>query len=681
MSSRTGFVLATFLLLIAALLRGHRLPQLPPGFSEEEYISLRIVESQRAGHVAVFYDHAPGEESRGRDGLYPALLGIGTLLTGGGAAGYRALSLFISLLTLAVVYALTRKLCGTFGAAAALALLAFSLWPVLLGRSVTPVALTPLLAAATMLGLTQVLSVPARMGGRLPGTNAFAALGLVAALGIYAHPVQFWLVAAALLFIYWLTRIQGPLTLTLSLSLFFVLLIMLIALAPYGLSMLRLFELGGLARLLGDYDFYAGPPLQSIVRNLAGVLFVGDASPLHNLPGRPLIDLASGVIALVGVMVTIRFRRRPRFALPLIFFLVLAPPALLVNDSPNFAAMAVLLPLLALFFGFGAAALSVSLGRGSRFVPAIALLVLPAANLLWTSHDFYRVWAHAPDTLDAWNGRSGQLARHVESSARELPTVVCLPSVNPGPSAELSDAWRMLLLLHDRGASLRYADCRTGLVLANGGELQQIVLPDEETLQDMHPLLKDWLLGHALPPDPTLPPESLFALDVSEQLGDKAGSFTTTSILRLAPEAPGGAGTMMPPVTLEDNLTFLGHEPAEARRYAAGDVLTSVTWWRVDGPLPEDLRLFTHVMPDPVVITAQNDLISVLPASLQPRDVFIQVSYVNLPDSAPPGDYLVSVGAYRQRDERRLQVIHEGELRGTRLFLEGNILTVGDGEG
>ncbi|MCE2489735.1 MAG: hypothetical protein J4G17_07135 [Anaerolineae bacterium] len=170
-------------------------------------------------------------------------------------------------------------------------------------------------------------------------------------------------------------------------------------------------------------------------------------------------------------------------------------------------------------------------------------------------------------------------------------------------------------------------------------------------------------------------------LDVRERLGDKVGSFTTTSNLRLAPEAPGGAANLLPPVTLDSNLTFLGYEPGDDRIYQEGEAFTSVTWWRVDGPLQEDLRLFTHVMPDPAVITSQSDRISVLPSSLRPRDIFIQVTYVNLPEATPAGNYLVSTGAYRQGDKQRLAILIDGEARGTRLFLSDSAFTVGAGDG
>jgi hypothetical protein len=49
--------------------------------------------------------------------------------------------------------------------------------------------------------------------------------------------------------------------------------------------------------------------------------------------------------------------------------------------------------------------------------------------------------------------------------------------------------------------------------------------------------------------------------------------------------------------------------------------------------------------------------------------VFVQVTYVQLPESLPEGDYMISVGAYQNTSNARLDVLENGQPRGTRLFL------------
>jgi hypothetical protein len=83
--------------------------------------------------------------------------------------------------------------------------------------------------------------------------------------------------------------------------------------------------------------------------------------------------------------------------------------------------------------------------------------------------------------------------------------------------------------------------------------------------------------------------------------------------------------------------------------------------------------LFTHILSDPAAIIAQSDTISVLASQLLPRDIFIQITFVPLPDSTPDGNYEVSIGAYQESDDMRLPVIDKTQQeRGTRLFLVGS---------
>jgi len=123
-------------------------------------------------------------------------------------------------------------------------------------------------------------------------------------------------------------------------------------------------------------------------------------------------------------------------------------------------------------------------------------------------------------------------------------------------------------------------------------------------------------------------------------------------------------------VTFGGNLTFLGYVTDESIEYRPGDTLTLVTYWRVDGRVPRDLRLFVHVLADPGARPPANrDIINLSPRNLQNRDVFVQVTRVPLPESLPPGEYQISTGAYQETSDQRLDVLQDGEPRGTRLFL------------
>ena len=119
------------------------------------------------------------------------------------------------------------------------------------------------------------------------------------------------------------------------------------------------------------------------------------------------------------------------------------------------------------------------------------------------------------------------------------------------------------------------------------------------------------------------------------------------------------------------NLSFLGYEKDSDQVYSPGGIYTSVTYWRVDGVVPPDLRLFTHILADPASApAAQNDTISVKDLrQLQNRDVFIQIIFVPLPSTMPPGMYGISIGAYTTSDGARMPVLLNDVPRGNRLFI------------
>jgi hypothetical protein len=677
LSSRTGFALAVVLLLIAAILRFSDLAILPPGLTAEEITDIRITESIRRGNVSVFYNLQPLGAEGGREGLYHMLLAATSTFSGSGLIGYRVLSVLANLVMLALVYALATRLYGSLGGVAALLLLTVSMGPILLARSIGREALLPLLVAGTLLALACALPVYNPPKPREPGTLAFAALGLLLGLGFYVHPAHYLLALGSLIFIAYMVIARQPLSRRTLSYIGFAILLMIIVAMPYFISSIRLPGLDGAGRVFGDYHVTAKSPLLAIIDSAIGIFFRGDESPLHNLPGRPLVDLVSGVIIAIGLLAALNRWRRPRFALPLLSLLALIPVTFLRPNSPDFNAFAPLLPVLALFFGLGVTTLYHSLRPAARPLLGLGLAGLLAFNLVWVSRDLFQLWPRLDAVQTAYNGRTAQLAHHIDRTASGLPTVVCIPSIaSLAPQPRLTNAQLLVLMMHTRDAGIRYADCGTGFVLTNGGARQQVILTTPNTLADVHPYLREWLLKGDVQAADDLPPDSVIVMDVADDLADTIGRFTTTSPVTYAPEAPGDSDVALPPVAFGGNLTFLGYEADTTAVYRPGDIVTSITYWRVDGPPPPDIRLFTHVLSDPAALISQTDIISVLARYLYPRDIFIQITFVPLPNSTPDGRYMISIGAYQDSDDRRLAVLVNGQEHGTRLFLANRTVTV-----
>jgi hypothetical protein len=665
LSSRVGYALAVMLLLLAAGLRMWELSTMPAGLSAEDITDVRITETVRQGGIEVFYDLG----NEGREGLYHAVLAAVTGFVGNGLLGYHMLSLWVSLLALALVYVLAMRLYGPLAGVSALALLVVNMQFILAGRQVGREIILPALVAAVMLALARTLEVYRK--SRLPITTAFAGLGLLLGIGFYFHPAHYLIFVFAVIFIIYRLASPPPLSPQTTSFLRFGVLVMIIVATPYLISSIRLPQLSGIARLWGDYDITQTSPIQAFADGLAGIFLVGDKSPILNLPGRPLIDLFSGMLLLVGFLTAARGWRQSRYALPLIAAVILSPIVFLSPRSPDFQQYLVAMPVLALFFGLGVSTLyrTIVSPIGKRLA-WVGLLALMGFNLYWLIPDLFQRWTAQPEVYIAFHSRLGQIAHYLDRTAATTPTLICdsRPTNRIG-NDQLTDADLILLMMNRKEVTPRYADCGSGFVFMNGGEGQQVVLPEITSLDNLHPYLRGWVDQGQIVDEPGVPPNSIVNLNVMQTLADTIGRFTTTAPAGYAPEAPGTSPLAVPPVRFGGNITFLGYDLKPTTDYTPGGIVTSITYWRVDGVIPPDLRLFTHVLSDPSAIAAQNDTISVDVSQLQDRDVFIQITFVPLPFTIPEGTYSISIGAYRADNSVRMGVLDNGQPRGTRLFL------------
>jgi hypothetical protein len=662
LTPRRSFWLGLLILLIAATLRTWGLTTIPSGLTEDEIDDLRIAETVRRGRIEVFYDL----DDEGREGLYQSVLAASTIVFGSGSITYRMLSVWTGLLTLAMVYAVTIRLYGPLAAVAAMALLAVGMLPIILSRTIGREAFLSLLVSAVLLALALSLPVYQRYFNRTGNTTAFAALGALLGFGVYLHPVGLMVALFSMVFIAYMVFTRQPFSQRRRSYTSFAILLMIIVAMPYVISSLRRPDLAGAVRLFGSYEGI----LRSIGNGLAGIVFMGDSSAMYNLPGRPLIDLVSGLFVILGCITCVAHLKQPRFVLLAVATLTLLPPAFLTANTPQFGDYAALLPLLAMFFGVGVHIVVKNMRYPMRQIASWGLLALFVFNIVWVARDLFTIWPTLPETQTVYNSRIGQLAHHLDLTSATTPSVICARNLNEfGRSSEPSGAELIAQLMNRGDANLRYVNCERGLVFTNGGALQQVILPEVDTRETMPPYLQNWLLQGKVAADSQLPSDSVVLLDITQPLADTTGRFTTTTPISYAPEVR-DSQLIAPPVTFGGNLTFLGYEQEQPGVYRPGAIVTVITYWRIDGHVPRDLVLFTHILADPGASpAAQTDTISADPRLLQNRDVLVQVTYVVLPFTIPEGTYRISVGAYQGIDKRRLDVLENGIARSNRIFL------------
>ena len=475
LSSRAGRLLALALLLLAAFLRFTHLAVLPQGFSEDEIINIRLADNVRQGDIYVFF---PGEDG-GREGGFHVLTTFTTALIGDGAIGFRMLSLWLSMLSIAIVYTLGNHLFNPFVGLMAAALVAVNFSGILLARTVSSDAMAAFLSAATMLALARSLPVYRRTRMVTSNVASFAALGALLGAGLYMHPSSLFLVAGALAYIAHLVYIRNQMFRQRRSYTGFAILLLLIISMPWLISTVNLPQFAAIPRILASYNEDAP---RAVIDGLLGIALRGDRDPRHNLPGRPLLEIFSCVAVLLGVAASLLRRHRPRFALLLILFVAALPAALIVPGSPNFARMSLLLPHLALFFGVGVYAVLRAPVFADRFFRRMAfagLLALLALNLIWTWQDLVADWRHNELVMPAMNGELGQIAHFLDQAGDELPVVFCNPAwQSEQPSPQLNDAEKTLMMMNRDSLRYHEADCANTLLLTDGGARQRLIFFD-----------------------------------------------------------------------------------------------------------------------------------------------------------------------------------------------------------
>ncbi len=638
-------------------------------------INIRLIETIRAGNIEIFYDIGGQDAVIGREGLYHSVQAITTGVIGTGSLTYRMVSVWLGLLTVAMTYAAGRRLLGYFGAVCAAGLIAVSFWPVLLSRQITPNVALPLLVATALVLLTQILPVYRRRWRRGNMTGAATALGICLGIGIYIHPAGLLVLIFSLGFIGYMLRVRrgAPLQVSRRRNSYLTLMAFIVVVfsVPYIISTLRSPATSGFQRFAGENTTNYTP--QDTLNSLSGLIFTGDENPTRNLPQRPLFDPFSALLLLGGVGWAISKARETRYTLLLVAALVISPTFLFSANAPNFDNYAAMLPLLALFFGVGTTALYDNLPKFGKRAGEFALLTLLVFNVSWTTNELSQWRAH-PDVQTAHNSPLSQLAAYIDRTAHDTPTVICGWRADQSPgSRRLTEAQFIALLLNTNAReNLRYADCRNGLVLTNGGAQQQVIIPNPNMLAQVHPAILRWLTMGVPLQRMDLPPDSVLMMNVEQALADWGGQLTTGETISYAPEVGGSLTERMnTPVSFGGNLTLLGYTTPESETYQPNQQFAVVSYWRIQGRVPPDLRLFTHILYDPSTSPAANtDITYVNPRFLRDRDIVVQATGVQLPPSLPDGVYYVSIGAYQDTSEIRLDVLAEGQPRGTRLFLD-----------
>lgn len=414
-------------LVVGVALRFHQLGSMPHGiYHDEAYYGLDAV-SVLEGARPIFFT-----ANNGREPLHIYILSLSLAAFGRTPFGLRLASAMIGTLTIPMTFLLGRALFNRRVGLLAMAICAVTFWPVALSRVSFRAGALPLFLGLAIalgwLGLKRRNVLLAILGGVAYGLafNTYTAARVT--------PLAFALTAAIVVWRYLPRRHEDTKNENFAPSrlrgfpsreLLAFLISTVLVLVPLGIYALahpaQVFAREGQVSI---FETENGTPFTALVKHAALAVGMfgwhGDTIPRHNLPGRPVFDLWTFALFVVGLALTaIRSRRSLPSAFLVVWTAVMLLPTVLAEDTPHFLRAIGLLPVLWLIPAIAFDALVDSpnltgLRRPVRFMLTAALLL---ASALTTARDYFVRYASDSNTGYYFESAATDLAVQINSRA------------------------------------------------------------------------------------------------------------------------------------------------------------------------------------------------------------------------------------------------------------------------
>jgi 4-amino-4-deoxy-L-arabinose transferase-like glycosyltransferase len=658
------------LLLLAFLLRTAELARVPPGLHNDEVVELQMTESVAGGRLEIFYPEETGHEA-----LYYYLSAPLSKLFGLAPYAMRLPSAFVSMLSMCVIWAFTRRLLGPVVALTALAGFAISFWAVAFGRIISHVVLDVPLAALAAYCFWRAWAASGRRALLL---WVLSGLWLGLAINAYtaARVLPAIIVAFGLLALVidrrWGQRWAVGVAITLGVMALVVAPLFLYLMRNPGIDQLSFYEIDRPLTELRAGNLR--PVIETSLKTLGMFAFTGDPLPYFNIPGRPLFEPIGASLFLVGLLISLWRWRQPHYAFLVVWLLLSLLPGMLSQPAPNSTRT---LAVQVVVFAFPGIAIAAVLQRWPNRILYAGLAFLLAGNLAWTVRDYFVTWPNM-ETVRFWHQTGLKaVADRLQEEPDRSPVVICVPDhLIDEREPWWKPAWQhMRYLLPRTDLSLRYYNCADAMVLADGRA--RYAFPD---MAEEDALYRFPIYGEILSKGQTdldfLPngagvivqADRDAAVNGAAVLDQLLQDLEADSEVQWAPEVVGGSQPARLPVDFQNVAEFLGYRLSDNSPEPGGS-FELVTYWRVSAELPAQLALFTHLLDESGEIVTQQDRLALTSASLRPGDLFVQRHQLTVPPDLAPGSYPVTIGLYRLPDGTRLGIAQDGQGRGDRLWL------------
>lgn len=640
MSTRVELALLSLVLAIAALLRFLWLGAVPAGWHHDEALmGIMASEAYRGVQRPIFFAQFLGQEP-----LYLYLSAGMMWLLGGdqGILPLRLTSAIVGVATVGVTYLLGREMFGRRVGLIGAALLAFSLWQVLLSRDGYRVITQPLLEGLTVLLLWKA--------GQRQSIGYYAAAGVALGATLYTYLAARAFPAVLLLFgIWWLaTRGRPPARVVRGIG------IAVIAAAIVAAPLLVFFATHPgtfTARIDQVSVFQAGAPALVIAKNVAKLLakftIYGDTLWRYNVATRPIFVGVVGMLFYLGLLVALRntWRRHPASAMLLAWFAVMLFPSFLsLDDGTYFSRASGLAPAIFLLPALGFVSLwdwavsKVALPRKKMlqgtFAVAIAAILLMEAGM--TYRDYFVVWADSAGAARETMSDMVAAARLMNREARPSEEDILISSSyhQHATIAHLAPA----VYPH-----VRWFDGNSTVVIPTTTNRDTLFLFPSSALPDSL--------------DALMPPQALV-----DRTTFKDGT-TEMAAYRLTPDQVQATTDRIlgdPSLThlsknLGDQIELVGFRLEPQAKH--NSLLTTTVVWRVLKDAPrDDYVVFAHLLNDKGGLYRQVDSTDFRSSEWRARDLVVARYVMEIKDWVPTGRYSLVVGVYDRATMQRLPI-------------------------
>ena len=648
--SRGGtWALLTLILLLAAVLRCWSLGDVPPGLSHDEVANGLIARQILGGHHAIYFTRAYGHEP-----LYQYVQAGTVALFGEHWLGLRWPSFAFSLLGLASVYSLMRRLFSRAVALMTISGLTIGFWPLFYARVGIRAISLPFIGALAAYCLvrtldresdTSVLGIPCHvLGGLLLGLSLYTYM---------AARVLPFVLAAFVLHRALISRerdLPWVRVLVLFLAAALIASPLLVWLARHPGAEYRIAEV----RRPLDQLLAGDPSLvwHNLVANFGFFAITGDPWPHQGIPGRPVFAGPVGAaLFYMGLGIAIWRWRTPRFGFLLIFLVggllpsilsAHAPPGL-VSDAPS-SVRNVLAQVVV--FVFPALALTESwrwlrrrldkqgavLSRAHR-VAVVAALLLP--SLLLTVGDYYVRWPRREDVQYFYQADLTAVGHHLDAPGHHSAVTV------GGLSVDSMDRPTLAFTARASVQDVRLCDVRETLVIPVGLGAH-VLVPHVVPFGEGQPL-RDRLASWS-------------TVQVADRfdaygLGDREVLDRHVGGLDQGAHLPDGTPVALP-AFFSNRLALVGYERVPQLESGSVGLLT---YWRVEDPPYGQLKAFVHLVREGQLV-AQDDGLASPAEGWSSGDLVVQHHVLTAPSGTPPGLYALELGLYNPLTLERLTI-------------------------